>query len=391
MKRTALRRWLWVHKWSSLVCTVFLLIICVTGLPLVFSDEINDFLYDGLPYSNVPPTTANASLDKFAASARKLYPGETVLSIFVDDDEPKAIVFMAPSLEAYSANRKIGHAIRLDSRTAEPLKHYKPANQADVTFMGTMLRLHKDLFADLPGELFMGAMAVLFVIALVSGAVAYGPFMRKLEFGSIRSYRLRAKWLDYHNMIGVILLAWMLVVGVTGIINELTKPIFALWQQAEVQAMLDQHKGQRVPIGTELSSPQAAFDVAAAAVPNMKPMSVIFPGSPLGTPTHYLVWMKGDETLTSRLRDAVLVDARTGRLEGQVKMPWYLLALQVSRPLHFGDYGGMPLKILWALLDIAAIIVLSTGVYLWLTRGRQARTNATRSSAPASAVGEAAE
>jgi hypothetical protein len=33
----------------------------------------------------------------------------------------------------------------------------------------------------------------------------------------------------------------------------------------------------------------------------------------------------------------VLVDAQTGVLAGVVVMPWYLRALEVSRPLHFGD------------------------------------------------------
>ena len=41
----------------------------------------------------------------------------------------------------------------------------------------------------------------------------------------------------------------------------------------------------------------------------------------------------------------------------------------MSQPLHFGDYGGMPMQILWALLDIATIIVLGSGLYLWLKRG----------------------
>ncbi len=34
----ALGRWAFVHKWSSLVCTAFLLLICLTGLPLIFSE-----------------------------------------------------------------------------------------------------------------------------------------------------------------------------------------------------------------------------------------------------------------------------------------------------------------------------------------------------------------
>src|SRR3546814_3694373 len=49
-------------------------------------------------------------------------------------------------------------------------------------------------------------------------------------------------------------------------------------------------------------------------------------------------------------------------------MPWYLTALEVSRPLHFGDYGGMPLKILWTLLDLVTIVVLGSGLYLWIAR-----------------------
>jgi uncharacterized iron-regulated membrane protein len=49
-------------------------------------------------------------------------------------------------------------------------------------------------------------------------------------------------------------------------------------------------------------------------------------------------------------------------------MPWYLRALEISRPLHFGDYGGMPLKIIWALFDVVAIVVLISGIYLWWKR-----------------------
>jgi uncharacterized iron-regulated membrane protein len=43
-------------------------------------------------------------------------------------------------------------------------------------------------------------------------------------------------------------------------------------------------------------------------------------------------------------------------------------ALGLSKPLHFGDYGGMPLKILWALLDVATIVVLWSGLVLWWRR-----------------------
>ena len=44
MKAGTIRAWSWVHKWTSLVCTVFLLMLCVTGLPLVFTHELEEAL-----------------------------------------------------------------------------------------------------------------------------------------------------------------------------------------------------------------------------------------------------------------------------------------------------------------------------------------------------------
>ncbi len=45
--------------------------------------------------------------------------------------------------------------------------------------------------------------------------------------------------------------------------------------------------------------------------------------------------------------------------------------LELSRPLRFGDYGGLPLKLPWALFDLAASAVLGSGVYLRIARQRQ--------------------
>lgn len=64
----------------------------------------------------------------------------------------------------------------------------------------------------------------------------------------------------------------------------------------------------------------------------------------------------------------MLVDARTAQVTAAPALPWYLVMLLVSQPLHFGDYAGMPMQILWALLDVATIIVLVSGLVLWFRR-----------------------
>jgi uncharacterized iron-regulated membrane protein len=80
------------------------------------------------------------------------------------------------------------------------------------------------------------------------------------------------------------------------------------------------------------------------------------------------VFLRGNEPFNSRLLKPVLVDAGTNALTASPPLPWYLTALLVSQPLHFGDYGGMPMQIIWALLDIATIVVLGSGLYLWIKR-----------------------
>jgi uncharacterized iron-regulated membrane protein len=367
MTRSSLRRWLWVHKWSSLVCTLFLLLICLTGAPLVFREELSDLLDDGLAYAEVPDGTPPVSIDTLADAGRRMYPGQIILSIFKDDDEPKVVVYMAQSWEQFRSSPRAVHWIRFDAHTGKVLKQSKPFDADGPTFLDAMLRLHRELFAGLPGELFLGAMALLFVIAVVSGIAVYGPFMGRLDFGRVRSGgSRRLKWLDIHNLVGVVTLVWTLVVGTTGVINELSTPLFLLWQRTEVKALLDGLLDGKPPQMSALSSPQAALDAVAQAFPARVETSVVFPGSPFGTPYHYVVWTKGREPLTSRLFSPVLVDAGTGKLIGEVAMPWYLRALELSRPLHFGDYGGLPLKIIWVLLDLVTIALLGSGLYLWL-------------------------
>ncbi|MGE4404413.1 PepSY domain-containing protein, partial [Pseudomonas sp.] len=82
----------------------------------------------------------------------------------------------------------------------------------------------------------------------------------------------------------------------------------------------------------------------------------------------YAVFMRGATPVTERLLKPALVDAQTGELTDMREMPWYVKTLFLSQPLHFGDYGGLPLKIIWTLLDLVSIVILASGLYLWLGR-----------------------
>ncbi|TQK03385.1 PepSY domain-containing protein [Herbaspirillum sp. SJZ107] len=362
------RRWSWIHKWSSLVCTVFMLLLCLTGLPLIYHHEIGHLLGNDVEAPSMPANTPRADLDRVIAAGQALYPNKIMMYMSQELDEPaiwNLTLGNHPNDEQFKS-------IAIDARTAKFIA--EPPIEGGG-FMSLMFHLHVDLFADMWGKLFLGFMGLLLLVAIVSGVVLYAPFMRKLDFGTVRRGRTaRLKWLDMHNMLGIVTLVWLLVVGTTGVINTLSDVLLKVWQFTEIAEMTKPYQGQPAP--TRLASMQTTIARAEAAEPGMKVGFVAFPGTPFASPHHYGVYMHGDQALTSRLYKPVLVDAQTAEITDRRKLPWYLTALLVSQPLHFGDYGGAGLKFLWALLDLATIVVLGSGLYLWLKRGRAAKAAA---------------
>lgn len=356
------RRWYWIHKWTSLVCTVFLLLLCLTGLPLVFSDELRLLLGEAVEPPEHAAKAEPVILDTLIKDARSRRPDDSVKFLIRDDDGPAWFVALGdtPAAQENSAT------FMYDSRTAEFL-HAVPQNEGVVNFF---FRLHVDMLAGLPGTLFLGVMGLLFVASIVSGVVVYGPFMRKLPFGAVRNDRgPRLRWLDLHNLLGIVTVLWGLVVGITGVVNTLDRPLLGYWQMTEISEMIAPWKDKATPVSRK--PVDEAVRAAESAVPDMAVRFIAFPGTPFAGPYHYMVFMRGDSPLTARLLKPVLVDAETGQVSDSRNLPWYLTLVLISQPLHFGDYGGMPLKILWALLDAIVIVVLWSGLYLWWKKRQQ--------------------
>ena len=368
----SLRAWAWVHEWSSLLCTLFLLVLCVTGLPLLFGDEIDDWLDPSAAYAVLPADAPRASLDPMVETARRLRPDEVVIGIFIDPDEPEIRVNTAVSQAAANADPGNLHWLKFDARTGALLGDSRQAAVPPDRIDQFFLALHTRLLMGGTGLAIMLAMGLLFLAAIVSGTVLYAPFMRRLAFGTVRRDRsARVRRLDTHNLFGIVTMAWALVVGFTGVLNELTDPLFDLWRQQVVVAVAARWPGEPIGPETPLASVQAALATARAAVPGMIVTGIDYPGGNLTSGRHYMAWARGATPATAQLFTPVMIDAVDGRLAATLPMPWYLRAIEVSRPFHFGNYGGLPLKLIWTAFDLMTIAVLVTGIQLWLRPKRE--------------------
>src|SRR3546814_16765858 len=78
------------------------------------------------------------------------------------------------------------------------------------------------------------------------------------------------------------------------------------------------------------------------ARPGNNPQFIAFPGGAFSSRHHYAVFLQGTTKLTEHVLTPALVDAEKGVLTDIRQMPWYMVALSYSQPLHFGDYGALP-------------------------------------------------
>jgi len=363
LSATVLRRWSVIHRWTGLLSTLFLLVLCVTGLPLIFHDEIDQ----ALGYTVTAKTNSAAtqySTDVITAHVLARHPGRHVQFILWDTDTP-GVVALALG-RAQDSPPSDNQVVYVDGSTGVILAEGS-LNRGPT---GVLLKLHGELFMGPAGPVVIGAIAILFLAALVSGVVVYAPFTRRLPFGTVRSTSRRIRWLDLHNLVGMTTIAWAFVVGITGLINSWGDLAVQIWQVRELSQMAT---GENPAPTDPPVSVDTAIAAARAAAPGMTPLFVAMPGSVLTSRVHFGVFMRGDTRLSEHLLKPVLVDAGTGIVAGSRDLPWYMRILFLAQPLHFGDYGGLPLKILWVLFDLATITVLSSGLYLWLGRRRMTR------------------
>ncbi|MCW3604739.1 PepSY-associated TM helix domain-containing protein [Burkholderia cenocepacia] len=376
MKNATIRRWRRIHKWSSLLCSAFLLMLCVTGLPLIFATDI-----EGAPAGEGTPVgvaSKGAMLDQMISVARARYPAYAPTHISLDDDRSRVLIGLMPPGDA------AGHASRVivefDARTGA--LHDRRAHgggAAFASFIAAMRELHTTLYAGMAGRLVLGVAGLAFVLAMLSGIVLYAPFSRWRGSGVPGNDRTRrAAWRDLHILVGVPVFVWALAMGATGVLNAVAEPLFRGWMVAEMRTL---PKHALAPRDAQVSA-QRAFAAVRVAEPRRRVDTVFFPDPDFGSPDHYMVVTTGTTRWSRMLFDIALVDAGIGRFDGTLRMPAWLRVVQLSRSLHFGNFGGMPLKIDWALLDGITFATVVSGIALWRQRRRREGSRATEMAPP---------
>lgn len=381
MKPKTIRRLFAIHRITGAVVAINLFLLSVTGMILVFGSEI-DALFSGRIKS--ASSAAPRPLPELVAAAQQSRPTDRPVYVYFEEGKPElAYVGMAPPGTKDPSRITV---VWLDARTARAAR----VTEGDEGgFLRFIYDLHAKLFLGEAGKLLVGLLGLALVLSIATGFIVYGPAIRRFWFGMLRtSGRLSLLAADLHKLVGAALSGWLLVVAVTGVLLGFGTVAQLIFQRTALAELTAPYRGHPPPERI------AALDAVVAQAKRRFPQSELallsWPGSDYSGDYHFGVFMRGRSGLERKLFKLAFVDAATGTLAAARELPWYLKAVFLSQPLHYGDYGGLPLKILWALFGLASAVLSATGFYVFVARRRGRRSGAAEVAEPLLAVREGA-
>jgi uncharacterized iron-regulated membrane protein len=238
------------------------------------------------------------------------------------------------------------------------------ARDFDSTVSGWLLELHYGLHAGTPGVVFVGLLGLALVLTGLTGIVlARGRLARLLNPFRFRQ-NLRILASDLHKTVGWASVAFNLLLGGTG----------AYWNLQSVPDLFAAENAEEASPPTRLYADTLSWDRlverSREALPGFEPGYLTFPREP-GADIVVRGRVPGANPLWSPISSSVRFDAWSGELREVNDIRDADLWTQVQdmmMPLHFGDFGGLPVKVLWFLAGLAPGALALTGTVIFLRR-----------------------
>lgn len=343
------------HSWLGIVAALVLLVIGLTGSALVFKHEIDRLAAPELVLP-ADPSLPRLRRDEFLANLAGRLPGHQIVGWGMAP-HPGA----ADSVYAVPVGSSEGRMFYVDPATGLPRGSETDGGKTPGDWL---LDLHYTLFADHAGELVVGIFGLVFCLLAVTGVIIYRNFWKSL---------LRLRWKtsariffsDLHKMVGISSTVFNLILGFTGAWWNLSHLIGHLFEDAPepVVKTVARHWSDGVSIDQLVAQ-------AREKLPGYQANWITLPMEPGGDVMMFGA-MENQGILRSPYGSIVVFNGATGELKSATAARDAGLGAQIVdsfRPLHFGNFGGLTVKILWCLGGMAPAILAVSGSILWWKR-----------------------
>ncbi|SMF80072.1 PepSY-associated TM helix domain-containing protein [Pseudobacteriovorax antillogorgiicola] len=350
-----------IHRGLGLFVALNMLVMILTGTVLVFRSEI-----EGQAASpSQAPQLQPEHLEHALALGHETFPKGNALAVFLDDHDPDRLSLRLGK----DGSTKFRGAHRVAYSLSQETLLSSTSSQEDSSWLTWVLDLHRNFLMGSTGELYVSLIGILYLIVLVLGFVIYGPYARRLGFGHLRSIPSKPKvwWLDFHKFLGTSIFAWSVLIGFTGVCLGLGDQLIKYYQVTELQSLEERHQ-ESYPQDVADVSVGEAFAKAREAT-NGRLSFLAWPGTQFAIQGHFLILMETQDGWAADVK-LVLIDRKNGEVDEVRSLPWFLRVLVIAEPLHFGNYGGTALKVVWAILGLSSLLAPLSGLLFWYLKRR---------------------
>lgn len=356
---STVKRALSAHAAIGLLASALLYIVCLTGTLAVFYQEWQRVEQPGVP--EMPAIDAEAVQRGVEAALAQEAGGARTTHLYVH-------------LPAAGLPRA---TITTDTRAVHLNRDGSIWGPEEIAWSDFLVQLHYTLnVPGLIGITIVGALGAMMLALSLSGVIAHPRIFRD-------AFRLRARsgggvgLADWHNRLSVWTLPFGIAIALTGAMIGLAtitaQGVAALGYKGETEAFY-------APIFGKEAAPDPApapiVDVGAA----LRHMKRTYPDvtvtyailhDPQTAGQH--VQVIGTHPRRLIFGEYYAFDA-AGRFHGTAGLADGKTGQQVAAStynLHFGNYGGLPVKMAYGLLGLALTAICGTGVHIWLGKRRR--------------------
>ncbi|MGF7156256.1 PepSY-associated TM helix domain-containing protein [Novosphingobium gossypii] len=372
----AVRMYKEIHGWVGIIAGLALFIAFYAGALTMFEEPLQRWASQP---STLSPAPALERTPELVARVKETYPGAMrgyEVNLVIDAAHPGRVSWRAPGGKRGEHGGGATYFASLapdGSLEVEKQQRSQVANFIDV--------LHQQVGLPLPHAIampIMGAISLLYVIAMVSGLAVLLPSLVSDLFALRIGRNVKRMWLDVHNVLGFFSLPFHIIIALTAVVFAFHDEFYGAQRFAfsDVAAR---------------SRPVMRAEAANTAPPALTPMQIVErvkAQAPGFTPSQIVYGQGGGILPALRVQGSdprhgqrgptygiAGLDPNTAEIVDRSFMPgmqdgWAATTTGFFT-LHFGSFGGYPIRWAYFLLGLTGAFLFYTGNLLWVESRRK--------------------
>jgi len=388
VKSITIKKLYHLHSWVGLITGVLLFIIAFSGAVAVFAKpELVIWANDEIRAPiKLDPQAYEDLVNEYAIKVGPAYQEEVHIRLpSTRTTEFSRVIFEGHFETPEGKEKHEGIVYQFDPRNLQQVNE----SEMDAFFdnlqldMSTFLaHFHADLHLGRPvGLILTGLLGLTLMVSIITGL-----FIHRKILGQLFTFRIRKTFslmlTDGHKVMSVWAVLFHSTIAFTGaflgLATVLLIPAAAyVGFNGDQDKLLETFTAIKAPIIAHIEQPTQLANIiehSAKSRPDLDFTDIAIMGY---GDQNALVYIRGTggeqlggETLIYNGASAEYIksEARFGRLEGVTGK-----ILDAMFPLHYGNFGGVFVKIIWSILGIMTALLPITGLMLWIERGLTAQ------------------